>query len=58
MRYVSVISGYLLSTGFCGLTSCQRDHRDLGRHSLVSELRYTNTKDSVGHRYSLCILIN
>ena len=24
---------------FCGLTSCQRDPRVLGRHSLVSELR-------------------
>ena len=26
-----------------GLTSYQRDTPDLGRHSLVSELRYTNT---------------
>ena len=28
---------------FYGLTGCQWDPRDLGRHSLVSELRYTNT---------------
>ena len=28
---------------FYGLTGCQRVPRVLGRHNLVSELRYTNT---------------
>ena len=28
---------------FRGLTNCQRDPRILGRHSLVSKLRYTST---------------
>ena len=28
---------------FRGLMGCQRDPRKLERHSLVSELRYTNT---------------
>ena len=28
---------------FCRLTGCQRDTPGLGRHSLVSELRFINT---------------
>ena len=30
MRQMSVISEYPIFTGFCGLTSCQRDPRDRG----------------------------
>ena len=30
MRHVSVISGHPLSTGFHGLTGCQRDPRNRG----------------------------
>ena len=33
MRYVSVISGHAISTGFRGLTGCQRDPQKLGRHN-------------------------
>ena len=35
MRHVSVISGHPICTGFRGLTGCQQDPRDMGRHSLV-----------------------
>ena len=43
MRHVNVISGHLIATGFRGLTGCQRDPRDLRRHSLVSDPRYVIT---------------
>ena len=44
MRHVSVISGYLISTGFRGLTGCQRDPRKLGRH--IINMANTFSKDS------------
>ena len=43
MRHVSVISGYRISIDFHKLTGWRRDPRVLGCHSLVSELKYTNT---------------
>ena len=39
MRYLKV---------FRALMNCQRGSRVLGRHNLVSELRYTNTQGLVG----------
>ena len=33
MRHLSVISRHLISTGFCSLTVCQQEPRDLEHHT-------------------------
>ena len=48
MIQMSVISGYPIFTGLRGLMGCQRDPRDSGRHSMVSELRYLITCNVLG----------
>ena len=41
MRHVSVISGYPISTGFCGLTGYQWDPRDRGVTYKANNIFYT-----------------
>ena len=38
-----VLSGYPTSTNIPGVDGLSTDPREMGRHNLVSELRYTNT---------------
>ena len=41
MGHKGVVSGYTISTSILQLMGSQRNPRVLGRHILVSELRYT-----------------
>ena len=41
MRHVSVILGHPISTGFRGLTGCQRDPQDRGATKIVLPSEYT-----------------
>ena len=43
-----MVSGYPTSTNFLLVDGLLTDPRDLRCHSLVSELRYTNTLGSLG----------
>ena len=42
-----MISGHPMSTGFRGLTGCQRDPWDLGRHSLKKKKKEKDKKTEV-----------
>ena len=48
MGYNSVVSGHQKPTGIQWVDGLSTGPPNLGCHSLVSELRYTNTQDSVG----------
>ena len=43
MGHNSVVSGHPISTSFPQVDGWSTDPRVLGRHSLVSDLRYTST---------------
>ena len=43
MGHNSAVSGHLISTNLSQVDGWSTDPRVLGRHSLVSELRYTST---------------